>query len=93
MAHPGLVVVGIIVAAIVLVALPVALTTYLDFRKARWVRCPETESKAAVHVDPLRAAIGSTVGALPLHVDTCSLWPERQGCAESCAAQFEELPG
>jgi hypothetical protein len=92
MPHPGLVVVGVIAAAVVLVAFPVALMTYLDFRKARWVRCPETDSKAAVHVDALHAAVGSTIGALPLRVDDCSLWPEREGCAERCVPQFEEHP-
>jgi hypothetical protein len=87
----------LIAAAVVLVVAWVALRplvrTYLAYRGARVVTCPETGRPAAVEVDAVHAALSrASAGGPLLHLASCSRWPERQGCGQDCLAQVEAAP-
>jgi hypothetical protein len=70
----------------------VALTAYMRMRGTRIVTCPETERPAAVTVDAAHAALGAMREHADIKLATCSRWPEREGCAQACAAQIEVSP-
>jgi len=61
-----------------------ALLQYLTFRPVRAVCCPETKLKAIVQIDSLRASFTSLFNDPVLHVNACSLWPERLNCGRGC---------
>src|ERR1035438_8984805 len=65
---------------------------YLTFRGNRLVSCPENHRPAAVRVAAGKAALEAIVGEQHLRLNTCSRWPERQGCGQACLAQIEEAP-
>ena len=65
---------------------------YLTFRGNRLVSCPENNRPAAVRVAAGKAALEAIVGEQHLRLNTCSRWPERQGCGQACLAQIEEAP-
>ena len=65
---------------------------YLTFRGNRLVSCPENHRPAAVRVAAGKAALEAMVGNQQLRLNTCSRWPERQGCGQECLAQIEEAP-
>jgi hypothetical protein len=85
---------ALVVAAAVLliVALGRALRTYLKFRGARIVSCPETHQAAAVRVAAGDAALKATLGHEELRLSECSRWPERERCGQECLQQIEEAP-
>jgi hypothetical protein len=76
----------------VIVALRLALRTYLEFRGERLVSCPETHKPAAVRIAATKVALKSTVGNGPLRLSECSRWPEREACGQECLAQIQEAP-
>jgi len=78
---------GVIVAGLLLVVVPVAVDAYRRFRKPRSLFCPRTEGPAGVRVDAVSAAIGSAFDRLPMKVAACSLWPENRGCRQECLAR------
>ena len=89
--------VGVVVAVgLLMVGLGVRLRraarTYLKFRGARIVSCPETHEAAAVRVAAGDAALKATVGRDELMLKECSRWPERELCGQECLAQIEEAP-
>ena len=66
------------------VMLPVALTTYRQFRGPRTVVCPETGGATQIELDAWHAAATAMPGPPRLHVAACERWPERAGCDEAC---------
>ncbi len=89
MQSPWIVLITIVSVAVLYILLPVILETFNRYRAKRAVLCPDTRQTAEVTVDAVRAAAGSAFGKLVLQVKTCSLWPERRGCAQSCLETSE----
>jgi hypothetical protein len=82
--NPLLVLPAIIALSVGFVMLPVGLAVYAQYRRRKFLRCPETAAGAQIRVDARRAGLTAAVGRPLLRVTTCSLWPERQGCAQDC---------
>jgi hypothetical protein len=80
--------IGLVVAAYVVIAA----AAWFRMRGTRIVVCPETERPAAVTVDAAHAALGAMREHADVKLATCSRWPERQDCAQACAAQIEGHP-
>jgi hypothetical protein len=80
--------IGLVVAAYVVIAI----AAYVRMRGTRIVVCPETERAAAVTVDAAHAALGAMREHADVKLSGCSRWPERQDCAQACAAQIEAAP-
>jgi hypothetical protein len=96
MESPVLVILAILGAGALFVLLPVALTALSEHRSARAVVCPETGRQASIGLDAGRAARGAIFGREWLKIERCSLWPEKEGCAEACirpAAEPAEAAG
>ena len=77
------------IAAIILIALlyvvaPIAADAFARFRGKHTVRCPETGLTAEVEIDARHAALTAVPGPAEVRVAACSLWPEREGCAQQC---------
>jgi hypothetical protein len=85
---PWAVLAGLGVNAFLFVLAPVAGSAYFRLRAPRWVRCPETRMPAAVAVDARHAAWTAGWSRPLLRIRSCTLWPWRAGCAQSCC----ELP-
>lgn len=64
--------------------------TYLKFRGARVVTCPETQQPATIKVNATRAALMLLVGTQSLRLKDCSRWPDRRQCGQQCARQLGE---
>ena len=63
------------------------------YRGTRVITCPETGHAEAVRVDAPHAAGTNLTGhGTELRLDSCTRWPERQGCAETCLRQIEASP-
>lgn len=78
-----LVVAGIVVIALVFVALPVGLAMSARYRRWKIVGCPATYRPAAILVG--RAGLAEALGLRALReVRDCSLWPWRSGCDRRC---------
>ena len=70
-----------------------SIRSFFRYRGTRVITCPETGHGEAVRVDSPYAAWTNLVGQRPaLRLDSCTRWPERQGCAESCLRQIEAAP-
>jgi hypothetical protein len=80
----------ILAAGVIFVLLPVALTTFYDYRRRKSVICPKAGRPAEIGLHAGRAARSAVLGRLRLRVESCSLWPERRGCGEACLRSFEE---
>ncbi|MBI3783997.1 MAG: hypothetical protein HY270_11410 [Deltaproteobacteria bacterium] len=75
-----------IAVALGLVGTPLWLMALVAFEKYRGLQepslvfCPETNARVAVALrNTMDAAAGSEAG-----VESCSRWPERQGCDQAC---------
>lgn len=79
-------------AGVLAAALRLAFRAYRRYRGTRVVVCPEKAEFAAVEVDAMTAAISAPYGKPDLRLDSCSLWPEREGCGQACLAQIEAAP-
>jgi hypothetical protein len=88
MTDPWAVLAGLAAVALVFVLAPVAGSAYVRLRAPRWLRCPETHLPAAVAVDAGHAAWTAAFSGPLLRIRSCTLWPERAGCAQRCC----ELP-
>jgi hypothetical protein len=84
MTDPWSVLGGLAVLAVLFVLAPVTGSVYLHFRSPRWLRCPETRQPAAVAVDARHAAWTAAFRRPLLRVRSCTLWPQRAGCAQRC---------
>jgi hypothetical protein len=57
------------------------------------VTCPADGRAAGVKVDRISAALLTTFdGAQALHLNQCSNWPKRAGCAQRCLEEIESAP-
>ena len=92
MEHPILVILTVLGIGVLFVVLPVVLTTLSEKREPFSVVCPEAGTRARVRVDAGRAARGAVIGRLALRAETCSLWPEKSGCAQRCLAAASAPP-
>ncbi len=90
MTAPWIVLVAIVVVAVVYVLVPVVVEAFVRFRVKRRFICPETGATAEVGIDAHRAAVAAAIGRPVLRVKTCSLWPERRGCGQTCLSRSEE---
>jgi hypothetical protein len=67
-------------------------TIYDRHRGPRSVTCPETHGPAEVEIDALHAAFTGMASTEKLRLASCTLWPQRAGCAEACIAQAVAAP-
>jgi hypothetical protein len=63
--------------------------SYARFRGRRVVVCPESKEPVEVRVDAVRASITEALDQPKLRLESCSRWPEREGCGQECLAQIE----
>jgi hypothetical protein len=81
--------------AFVLSLLPLSwlsLRAYRKYRGTRVITCPETCAPAAVELDAARAARSEMLGNVEYRLQSCTRWPEREGCGQECLAQIEAAP-
>ena len=82
----------LVVLLIVLVAAVyggIAIRTWVRLRGRHIVTCPETKRPAGVAVDVGHAMVSAMRERTDVRIATCSRWPERQGCEETCVPQIE----
>ncbi len=81
----------------VIVAIAVAFVAIVLLRQARaWrkyhgrfvVVCPENRAEVGVAVDARHAARTALTGSPELRLTSCSRWPERAGCGQTCLGQL-----
>jgi hypothetical protein len=72
---------------LLLVVLPVGLLEYAELQRRKKVVCPESGDEAHVGVDARQGAIGVALGVPRLRILSCSRWPERKSCDQSCRKQ------
>jgi hypothetical protein len=90
--NPWIALAGIGVLAVFFVLLPVMAAALARVRGLRRVRCPETGREVRVGLDARHAALGAAFGQPATRIDYCSLWPDRRGCRQGCAAAAAEAP-
>ena len=83
-----------VVIALVLAGIAVQYLTrsWLKYRGARVITCPENHRPAGVFVDTRHAVASSLKGSLDLRLSSCSRWPERAGCGQQCLTQIAAAP-
>ena len=81
----------LLIAAVILVggAGAISLAAYRRYRGPRVVSCPADGRRAAVSVDATQAALTVVAGG-SLRVESCSFWPARAFCGQTCLAQVDE---
>jgi len=89
MIHPWIVVIAVVGIGGLYVLLPLIADTFRRFRRSKALLCPETGVQAEVGIDASRAAITSAFGPPQLRAKTCSLWPEKEKCAQDCLTLSE----
>lgn len=80
-----------IVAAFIIRRL-IASAGALKFHGTMLVTCPENHKSAAVKPSVLRAAAGEFIKRPDLELTSCSRWPERRDCDQTCLFQVEKDP-
>lgn len=70
----------------------VAVRGYRAFGGARFVTCPETAAEAVVKIKVTRAIAGQLTGSGQLPLRSCSRWPEKKDCGQSCSLQISASP-
>jgi hypothetical protein len=88
MEKPLLVIAAVWALGLVYVVFPVMLAAFMRCRKSRRVACPEKQKIAVVNIDARAAAYAAAQGKTRLQIRGCSLWPEKDGCNQSCLAQM-----
>lgn len=66
--------------------------SYLKHRGTRIITCPETEKFEAVKLDAGHAAASGLLGETHLRLESCTRWPEREDCPQTCIKQIEHSP-
>jgi hypothetical protein len=69
-----------------------AIRTFFALRGSRIVNCPETNERAAVAVDAFHAAWPTVGDGTELRLTSCSHWPEKSACAQTCVRQIQAAP-
>ena len=94
MTHPWIVVIAVLGFGALYVVLPLIADTFRRYRGIRVLRCPETGGQAQVGINASRAAFTSAFGRPELRAESCSLWPQKEKCAQDCLTLPEvETPG
>jgi len=57
---------------------------YRRSRGPREITCPEANHFATIELDARHAVAMHTRAETDRRVKSCTLWPERQGCQQSC---------
>ncbi|HVN04017.1 MAG TPA: hypothetical protein VMT86_06335 [Bryobacteraceae bacterium] len=57
---------------------------YRRSRGAKHITCPEAGHFATIELDARHAVAMHALGETSRRIRCCSLWPERQGCKQSC---------
>ena len=78
---------AIVVIGLFYVVLPFTYDVYSRFRYRKVVKCPETHGLAEVKLNARWAALTAIFRKPVLRVENCSLWPRKEGCAESCVRE------
>ena len=81
-----------LLGVVLLVVGCIAVFTYLRYRGARFVKCPETHTIAAVTVDAGDAALSVAIGNPRIHLSQCTRWPAAPECDQECLRQIEHAP-
>lgn len=84
MPEPWTTLMGILLVGIAFVVLPFVTDAFFRYRPERVLVCPDAQRIARVKLDAMRAAMTAFPGPPTLHVERCSLWPYRGGCAQRC---------
>lgn len=71
---------------------PFVVGTYIRYRGAMVITCPETRKPAAVEVDVAHAAVTAAIGQPDLRLKNCTRWPEKKDCGQECLLQIEASP-
>lgn len=82
----------LLIGLVVLVYVGLALVNYLRMRGTRVIVCPENKEAAAVKVDAAHAAMTAVWESPDIRLQTCSRWPEREGCEQECTGQIAAAP-
>jgi hypothetical protein len=85
-------VVVIVVAAVVVLVAYRLVGTWMRFRGARVITCPENRKPAGVHLDARHAAATGVVAPAQLRLSECSRWPEKQNCGQECLREIQNSP-
>ncbi len=81
--------------ATVVASIPAAFAgvrAYRAVNELREVSCPETMEEAIVRVQVARAIANRLTGGNDLRLKSCSRWPERRDCNQTCLAQVRASP-
>lgn len=87
----GLMVSSTLVAASTPIA-AAAVRGYRALSTVRYVTCPETAEEATVRIKAARAVASRFAGSKDLRLRSCSRWPEKKDCAQSCVSQIAGSP-
>ena len=87
-----LILIGVVLMALMYVALPVAAATFSYYRRAWRLRCPAEGTAAQLVIDAPRAALGESLGRPARQVARCSLWPKLALCKQECLRVSELEP-
>ena len=82
----------LVLATVLAVYVGIAVRAFYKLRGTRVVVCPETKRPVGVTVDLGHAATSAVWEQLDVRISSCSRWPERTDCDQSCAAQIEADP-
>jgi hypothetical protein len=82
----------LVVAAVLYVSLRAPLQKYFQARGDRVVNCPDNGQVVAVTLDAAHAAVTAEGSRDHFRIESCSRWPEKAGCGQSCLAQVEAQP-
>jgi hypothetical protein len=84
----------VVAIAVVLGAVAVGrlANAWWKYRGQRVVTCPENQKPAGVVVDARHAAATALGKSTELRLSSCSRWPERAGCGQSCLSQVAASP-
>jgi len=84
MEHFVLVILSVLATGLFFVVVPMAVLMLWFYWKPRAVPCAAAGCPANVRVDAGHASWTAVIGRLNLKVASCSLWPGRRGCDQSC---------
>ena len=89
---PLLLILVIVATGLLFVVAPVVIDIYARYRNRKVLNCPETRGSAEVALNTHQAALGAAFGKPIIRVRSCSLWPEKSGCAEKCISGNWPVP-
>jgi hypothetical protein len=82
----------IAIAAVIAFAAYRVMGTWIRFRGARVITCPENRKPAGVQLDARHAAATGLSSTPELRLSECSRWPEKQDCGRECLRDIRQSP-